>query len=296
VLLAGKAGQVVATDGRQLLAQSGFSLPWPDDVLVESLDVWDRRELRDPGPVAVGRSDSHVFVTAGPWTFALKGEPAGRFPRWGEIIPRDKQVLTRWRLSAKDVSTLLRALPRLAGARDAHGPVTLRLGKQAVVLAQSQDTPEVEELVLAASPVDGFELTLATGRRYLLRALQLGLTELEVVSPDRPVCCRDATRTFVWMPLSAEDTVPRKPPSPNIPKESVMSTKNGVEVGPNGAGGQSPDVPPDPITEAEALRSLLQDAQARLGRLVLALKQHRRQAKALQAAVASLRQLPPLAP
>jgi hypothetical protein len=296
VLLAGRAGQVVATDGRQLLAQNGFSFPWPDDVLVESLDVWDRRELRDPGPVAVGRSESHVFVAAGPWTFALRGEPAARFPKWSETIPKGKEVLTRWRLAQEDISTLLKALPRLPGARDERGPVTLRLGQQGVVLAQGQDTPEVEELVLAASPVEGFQLTLATDRRYLRRALQLGLTELEVVSPDRPVCCRDATRTFVWMPLSAEDAVPRKPTSTHTSKESVMSNKNDAEAGTNGATGQNPEAPPDPLTEAEALRSVLQEAQSRLGRLELALKQHRRQAKALQAAVASLRQLPPLAP
>ena len=47
---------------------------------------------------------------------------------------------------------------------------------------------------------------------------------------------------------------------------------------------------------AEALRSQLQEVQGRLGRLMTALKQHRRQAKAVQAAVASLRQLPPLGP
>jgi hypothetical protein len=75
-----------------------------------------------------------------------------------------------------------------------------------------------------------------------------------------------------------------------------MSNKNDAEAGTNGATGQNPEAPPDPLTEAEALRSVLQEAQSRLGRLVLALKQHRRQAKALQAAVASLRQLPPLAP
>ena len=45
------------------------------------------------------------------------------------------------------------------------------------------------------------------------------------------------------------------------------------------------------IAEAEALRNLLSDASARSARLVAALKQHRRQAKAVEAAVVSLRQL-----
>ena len=50
----------------------------------------------------------------------------------------------------------------------------------------------------------------------------------------------------------------------------------------------------DPLAEAEAIRVLLHEGQARLGRLVSFLKHHRRQSRALQSAVASLRQLPPI--
>ena len=49
--------------------------------------------------------------------------------------------------------------------------------------------------------------------------------------------------------------------------------------------------PPDPLMEAEALRSLLHDAQMRLGRLLAALKQQRRHNRALRAAMDSLRGL-----
>jgi hypothetical protein len=49
--------------------------------------------------------------------------------------------------------------------------------------------------------------------------------------------------------------------------------------------------PPDPLAEAEALRDLLAEAQSRLGRLLGALKHQRRQARAVEAAVASLRRL-----
>jgi hypothetical protein len=52
-----------------------------------------------------------------------------------------------------------------------------------------------------------------------------------------------------------------------------------------------PEPPPDPLAEAEAVRSLLQEAHARLARLLAALKHHRRQSRALEAAVASLRDL-----
>jgi hypothetical protein len=47
----------------------------------------------------------------------------------------------------------------------------------------------------------------------------------------------------------------------------------------------------DALAEAEALRQQLQEALARTARLIAALKQQRRQGRAVQAAVASLRKL-----
>ena len=47
----------------------------------------------------------------------------------------------------------------------------------------------------------------------------------------------------------------------------------------------------DSLAEAEALRSLLHDAQFRLSRLLSALKQQRRQTRALHTAMDSLRNL-----
>jgi hypothetical protein len=45
------------------------------------------------------------------------------------------------------------------------------------------------------------------------------------------------------------------------------------------------------ITEAEALRNVLLDATSRLARVLAGLKQHRRQSRAMQAAMHSLKQL-----
>ena len=55
---------------------------------------------------------------------------------------------------------------------------------------------------------------------------------------------------------------------------------------PNGGGGLN-----DLIAEAELLRTILGDASARTARLVAALKQQRRQSRAVQQAMQSLRQL-----
>ena len=79
--LRGRPGQVVATDGKQLLIQGGFRLPWIDDVLVARISAFGLRELSEQSPVAVGRIEGHVAVRAGRWTFWLAIDPASRFPR-----------------------------------------------------------------------------------------------------------------------------------------------------------------------------------------------------------------------
>jgi hypothetical protein len=82
---------------------------------------------------------------------------------------------------------------------------------------------------------------------------------------------------------------PKPPPGPR-------PTRNGAPPDQTPAS-PPPTAPPEQpgldnlLEEAEAVRGLLQDASVRLGRLLGALKQHRRQDRAVQAALASLRQL-----
>jgi hypothetical protein len=148
-------------------------------------------------------------------------------------------------------------------------------------------------------------------RRYLLRALKLGFTEILVASASQPVLCKDSKRTYLWMPLSEADAVPA-PPAPhagparaNVPTPAVHAkpTRSSRVMPPatppdepprNGqhrSGGAEPGEPLDPITEAEELRVALQAALTRTGRLVAALKQQRRQSRVVESALASLRRL-----
>ena len=59
-----------------------------------------------------------------------------------------------------------------------------------------------------------------------------------------------------------------------------------------GAGrGERPMAIAELITEAEEVRAIVLDASTRLARLLAGLKQHRRQSRAVQAAMQSLKQL-----
>src|SRR5262249_41708032 len=130
----------------------------------------------------------------------------------------------------------------------------------------------------------------------------------------QPVCCRDPERLYLWVPLSAEVAIPPSPAAAPVPPPTLEAAddkqpdsvnlperrKPMAAPSPNGRGhpeSTRPEGQPprggieDLIAEAEALREMLHDATGRTARLVAALKQQRRQARAVAAAMASLRQL-----
>jgi hypothetical protein len=80
--------------------------------------------------------------------------------------------------------------------------------------------------------------------------------------------------------------------TPEQEEETVPD--NGSKPSLNGDNNHSSS--PDPLAEAEGIRSLLAEAQSRTTRLIASLKQFRRQSRAVRAAVDSLRELPPLTP
>lgn len=295
VLLRGASGQVVGTDGRQLLLQAGFALPWAGEVLVPALPAFAAPELPGPGPVRLGRIGERVLLQAGPWLLTLRVEKDQRYPDVASVIPvgAGGPLL---QLDPEDAEALADALPRLPGAEEPNAPVALELGPGgAVRAADGQDGGGV---ALARSHVEGPPARVVVDRRFLLRAIRLGFRTIAMTRPGCPLVCRDGSRTYVFMPLDPGQDAPASPdPSapgnpdprserrtapPGNDRTDTRATRDGTPVG---------DGPPDLLAEAEALRGLLQDGVARAGRLVAALRVQRRQTRALHAALASLRRL-----
>src|SRR5439155_13849816 len=86
--LRGGTGEVLASDAHQLLAEGGFRFPWDGDVLVARTAAFAARELPHDQNVRVDRTDGHVWVRAGAWTFALAVDAVGRYPDAAAVIPR----------------------------------------------------------------------------------------------------------------------------------------------------------------------------------------------------------------
>jgi hypothetical protein len=318
VQLRGKSGEIVATDGRQLLVQSGFQFGWTDDVLIPASAVFACRELPQQESVAIGKSKTHVTMTAGAWTLHFPIDTASRFPKTEQVIPSLTGAVHGARIDPADSKFLTQALPRLPGKEDENSPVTLDLDRSVVVRARAEDG-RVTELHLAKSEVIGKPIRVSINRQFLARALDMGLGEVCVATADTPLVFRDERRTFVVMPLgkdgaigpsdkavrisSANGESARRPelseqqtvlpqtetaPMTNGTRKSTRSeNKTALKKSTTGTLAAL-------VTEAEALKNELRQAYTRTHQLLAAIKKHRRQNKLVQstlATLATLRQL-----
>ena len=224
IQLRGASGQLVATDGRQLLVQSGFKLPWEEDVLVPKSRIFGCRELPQDEPVRIGKTDKWFALGVGPWGIFLRLNQGGRFPDVGHHVPRVETAVARLLVSGSDAEVLAKSLLRLPGDDEYNLPVTVDLNGQVAIRGKAADQQHPTELVLLASSASGEPVRLNMNRKYLARAVRLGFSEVHVFGNKVPVLCRDDHHQYVWALLDPESASPSG------------GTDNGHRNGPNGHG------------------------------------------------------------
>jgi hypothetical protein len=320
--LRGEQGTIVATDGRQLLVHNGFQFPWTGDLLVPRSKTFTSTELPHDLPVQVGKTENWVAIGIGRWMIHMAINVDGRFPDVTWHIPQINSAKTRCSFSPDDADFLAETLPKLPCDDDCNRPVTLDLNGQVVVRAKPSDSTQSTEVVLTGSSFSGEPIRLNMNRNYLARAMQMGLRELSITSDKMPLACVDDRRQYVWMPLDPESAIPpannaiRIVPGSN-PETLVTHPPIERKVSPvpepitnqNGNGHTSTNGHASRtngqlcraktsqqdivalIEQAEKLRTALHGLMCQAGGLVKALKQHRRQNRAVQNTLASLRQL-----
>ena len=303
VQVKGKSGQLVGTDGRQALIWGGFTFPFTADLQVPAVPAFGTRELAGE-EVRVGRTATHLVVAAGPWGVWLPEDMGGRYPDVAAVVPRPAGGSVAG-VDGRDAAALLDALPHLPGAGDEDRAVTLVLDGWVVVRARVAQTGAVREVALTRSPAAGSPARVAVDRKALSRALALGCHTLRLAGDGKPLAAEGDDRTFVCMCLDPGLVVPPDPGAVRVATEEGVSRSTRPTTTPRRTPVKSPETnghppngrhdppsdAPDPLVEAEALRAALAEVATRAGRLVAALKQSRRQSKALASVVTTLRQL-----
>ena len=306
IQLCGETGEIVATDGHQLLVEGGFSFPWDDNVLIPGSKLLTHREFRTDEDVGVGRADDVVVLNVGPWTAWMSIETERRFPEIDHVIPNIDSAIATVSIPQDDGDFIARVVKQLPANDEQHSPVTVDLNGSIAVRARTYGSNTPTELVLTRSSRTGDPVRFCTDRKLLARAMQLGFDGLHVFGPDSPVLCVQGDRKFVWMLLDKEGAIkpsaqairiesaatpestaqsptPSRNPTPMKPANPVRNTEP--------ANGTQTDNSPSPIDRAESLRESLHAALADTRNLITTLRQQQKTSRSVQSALKSLRQL-----
>ncbi len=318
-------GRAIATDGRQLLIQAGFTLPWDEAVLIDGSPVFGAAGLPRDCPLQVGRTATHIVIRAGAWTLGCAIRTGLRYPDVDAIVPADTQGATVLRIDSADAATLTRSLDRLPGADQEYRPVTVECNGCVALRAKAAEGPQVTELILDRSAYSGSPALLCTDRRFLARAIRLGCATIAIEKPNAPLVGRRGRLTYLWQPLEptaailhpddairivasathrsevppaepvsrslvnpCPEPIPRHPTPRKPMRESETAPDRAVRFEP------APVIKTDPaslIAEAERLHASLAEAKLGLARLIAGLRRHRKQSKLVSETLKSLRQL-----
>jgi hypothetical protein len=200
-------GTISATDGRQLLVQSGFTFPWDDAVLLPRSKVFASADLPHDQSVSIGKTGNWVAIGVGHWVIYQAINVDGRFPDVSRHIPQPAAATARCQFSPSDAEFLGQSLPRLPCDETYNFPITLDLNGSIAVRARASDQSKPTELVLSDSEWSGEPVRINTNRKYLARATKLGFRELLVYGNKVPVLCRDDHREYVWALLDPDTTI-----------------------------------------------------------------------------------------
>lgn len=304
----GKAGQIVATDGKQALIQGGFKFSFAEDLLVPAIPAFGGKELGNEGAVSIGVTGDWLYLVMGPWRFWLAVDREGRFPDVIAAIP--KATGTRIAFDEADVNAVLEALPRMPKDDEEPQTVTLELGRRPAIRARAGKDGPITEVPLDRSECHGPDMLVLVNRAHLGRALGLGFREFRCASPERPMVAWDGPRMYITATFDTKSAIPARRSANSSALGSsipVRTDRPQTESPPtfrsSAMPSREPPVPErhghadsnsetlDPLAEAEGLRLALADAQARAGRLVTALRGFRKQHRTVTSALASLRSL-----
>ncbi len=176
-------GALAATDGRQMLRQTGFQFGCDQAVLIQPTRFFTCKEL-PAEPVRIGnlpddKGVATVVFEIGPWTYWLGTEREGRFPDVDSIIPSTNHCKSTLQLSLADARFVIDNLHRLPNG-DTHREVTLDLNGSVVLRATSISTPRPAEMILRNSIKQGDDIRICTDRQFLARAAAMGFAEIHL--------------------------------------------------------------------------------------------------------------------
>ncbi|MCA9124935.1 MAG: hypothetical protein H6822_24520 [Planctomycetaceae bacterium] len=300
------SGTIVATDGSQMLLETGFDFPWDEDLMIPRRTVFGSGELPHGSNVQVGKSDDWVCFRMGCWSFFFAISKEGRFPDVESCVRDIASAAASVQIDSHDAAFLVKSIKQLPGDDAYNSPVTVDANGSVFIRSKSEDAPNPVELLLSNSTRTGQPERINTNRMFLRRALDLGFREIHVFAPDQPLLCVDDRRKYLWAVLTPSEAIKPSDDAVRIssalddaytttkttqfPKETTVA-KAEATTAKIDQPQHAPSSTEELIDAAEQLKASLRDTLGKTSELIVGLKRHRREAKIVRTTLDSLRQL-----
>lgn len=251
---------VVATDGRCLFSANSVSLPVPASVLIPAhrFLTWGGFAKDGPWELTVQEpkkrtSDSGVIrLESRRWTFITR-QTEGTYPNWRNITKDNERFAVTLNLSAAAAGELSGLVPRLPGANTPTRSVGLKVqAGKLLIRGRHREADRWTELEVSAPVAINGTAPAApvyVNRDYLLQALDLGLLEIGIQEPLRPVRFSNGGghhRQLIVMPVRVEEHDNDPTPVPASTPPPVTAT---ITTPANGNTDHGPAVPVNPAAD-----------------------------------------------
>lgn len=222
-----KAHYVVGTNGSILYSANSFALDLKQSLIIpkrkflEWSQFWENDNCKLSVLPMNKKKGGWMQFKSDRWTFITK-QVEGNYPNWKNAASVSSPVTTL-RLNSEAVQMLLNALPKMPGADGINKAVTLAIDRDNLLLQAKQSEADAWTTIpILGVLVKGRPLSICLNRDYLIKALQFGLTEVELVDAGSPLVFKSGGKKLVVMPVRP-DSIPKPTPQtqPTAPIQSA---------------------------------------------------------------------------
>lgn len=311
---------VVATDGRCLFSSNSFTLPLAKSLLIPSHRFLGWKEFSADGEwqLRIGESatngDSPAFeISSRRWKFVSR-QIEGQYPNWRQVVPNPSSYASTLEFES-DVAGMVQTIQRMP----CDDPVNCGIGlhwtnSKLALLARASGADDWTRVEVSGVKGEGKDVRIFLNRNFLIKALQFGLTKVELTDSRSPLCFSQGGRRMVVMPTrpspveraagepaapsQTADPAPETQPKPTTPNPPAVPEQ--PERTPMPETTTSPSASTQPPLEKSALETALaqidevrgefRNALGGLAKVFESLKQAQRESKASEKEISSVRQ------
>jgi DNA polymerase III sliding clamp (beta) subunit (PCNA family) len=199
---------VVGTDGRHLFSSNSFSLPLKDSLIIPNHRFLGWKEFNNDGewqlkvgPKQKEDGDPPPFqISSRRWRF-ISRQIEGNYPNWRQVIPEASAYHMALEFDPATLDQVSQTIPRMPC--DDQINFAIGLEWKAMTFRLLGRSPNVEawtKVEIRDVRGTGVDATIFLNRHVLVKALQFGLTKLEIIDGMSPMRFSNEGQQMIVMP------------------------------------------------------------------------------------------------